>query len=122
MPQTDGKQAGHRRWLPVAIACALLIGAAMWAAALLPLAEAEEPAARQGDAVQNEPTGSDGGHYLLKAWGGTVALFDKNGTEPLTVYEVAVQSLPPEEQRRLQEGIAVGSDEELQEILENYTS
>lgn len=122
MPQTADKHVKTNRWMPIGIACALLIGVATWMAALLPLAETDEPVSRQGNAAGKTATMLVRGTYLLKAWNGAVALFVGDSGEPLTVYDVSVQSLPEEEQLLLQAGIAVGSDEELQEILENYTS
>ncbi len=99
-----------RRWLPAIIAGLLLIGAAAWASALLP----ENP---PGTATQ--PTAS--AQQTLCVWDGKLALFD-GADEPIEVYEVAVASLPPEEQERVREGITIESEEMLATLLDNYTS
>lgn len=122
MPQTTEKRVKRREWMPVVIACALLIGSAMWASALLPLETEENPPAQRGvTPITTVATVSDYPR-LLKEWNGRVALFLTDGSEPQTVYEVNVLTLPEEEQRMLETGITVNSEEELTAILENYTS
>lgn len=122
MPQTTDKRARGKGWMPVVIACALLIGAAMWASTLLPLGTEKEPPSQRNVASVTTITTAPTYFMLLKEWNGQVALFLPDGTEPLTVYEVNVMALPEEERRSLAEGIAVNSEEELASILENYTS
>ena len=122
MPQKTEKRVKRREWMPVVIACALLIGSAMWASALLPLETEENPPAQRGvTPITTVATVSDYPR-LLKEWNGRVALFLTDGSEPQTVYEVNVLTLPEEEQRMLEMGITVNSEEELTAILENYTS
>lgn len=58
----------------------------------------------------------------LRAWEGKLALFTGDNPAPDQVYDVYIQTLPPEEQERLSQGIAVDSDEELAGWLEDYTS
>ena len=59
---------------------------------------------------------------LLGIWEGNLALFTEGRESPDEVYDVYVQTLPKEEQDRLRQGIAVGSEEELAGWLEDYTS
>ena len=59
---------------------------------------------------------------VLRSWEGKLALFTGDGTTPDEVYDVYIQSLPPEEQDRLNQGIVIHTDEELASWLEDYTS
>ncbi|MBP3435173.1 MAG: BofC C-terminal domain-containing protein [Clostridia bacterium] len=125
MPQTTDKRAKRREWIPAVIACSLLIGSAMWVGALLPLGPSEEAPTQRGGALNGTTaTTAVTSSYarMLKEWDGQVALFIAGESEPLTVYEVDVRTLPEEEQRLLKDGVAVNSEEELAAILENYTS
>lgn len=122
MPQTTDKRGKDKGWMPVVIACALLIGSAMWASALLPLGTDQDPPAQRGAVSTTTTTTAPTYSMLLKEWNGQVALFSPDGSEPLTVYEVNVQTLPEEERQSLADGITVSSEEELAAILENYTS
>lgn len=58
----------------------------------------------------------------LRAWEGKLALFTGDNPTPDQVYDVYIQTLPPEEQERLNQGITIVSDEELAGWLEDYTS
>lgn len=58
----------------------------------------------------------------LRTWEGKLALFTGENPAPDEVYDVYIQSLPPEEQERLNAGIAVDTEEELAGWLEDYTS
>ncbi len=99
------------RWLPVVIACVVLIGVAAWVSVLLPT----EPDAKN---VPTEPVSG----RLLREWNGQVALFEGASGEPIEVYDVTVAALPEEEQERLREGIVIDSEEALALLLDNYTS
>lgn len=100
-----------RRWMPALIAAFILIGVAAWASALLPVTSSPRAATQPSEVPQQ----------VLRVWDGKLALFE--GTDkPSEVYEVAVASLPPEEQARLQEGIVIESEEMLAALLDNYTS
>ena len=93
--------------------------------ALLPLGPSEEAPTQRGGALNGTTaTTAVTSSYarMLKEWDGQVALFIAGESEPLTVYEVDVRTLPEEEQRLLKDGVAVNSEEELAAILENYTS
>lgn len=60
--------------------------------------------------------------YTLGVWEGRLAVFEGEAAFPMKLYEVAVISLPQDEQQRLREGIAVNDLRELQLLLEDYTS
>lgn len=104
----------QRRWMPALVAAFVLIGAAAWASALIPM----------DDEVPIEPTEEKTAVYArrLGEWRGQLALFEEGATEPIEVYDVSVLSLPTEEQERIREGITVENEDVLAELLENYTS
>lgn len=60
--------------------------------------------------------------YTLGEWEGQLAVFEGEDTFPQKLYDVAVAALPRSEQERLKNGIAVANEEELQRLLEDYTS
>lgn len=61
-------------------------------------------------------------HYTVKEYEGKVAIFRDNETEPFNIYNSYVSVLPDSDQKKLKKGITVSSTEELQEIIEDYTS
>ena len=109
--QKETRAEERRRWMPVLIACVLLIGIAAWASALLP----------EKTNTKSVPTQQAGGQ-VLREWKGQIALFEGDSQEPTEVYEVTVAALPKEEQERLREGIVIESEEALALLLDNYTS
>lgn len=117
MPKKTWREWG-RYWLPVAIACALLVGTAAWVAALLPIRE-ESEAPPQSGTVTTVTTAAF--PKILRAWEGGIGLFFPDAAEPTAVYDVPLQSLPEEEQARLRAGVRVDSEERLAALLENYT-
>lgn len=60
--------------------------------------------------------------YTLGVWEGQLAVFEGNDPYPTQLLEVAVAGLPQEEQRRLEQGLLVESEQELYLLLEDYTS
>lgn len=107
---TEQAKRMDKRFLPAVIAALILIGTAMWVSVLLPETPADVQPAERG--IQR----------VLREWKGQVALFEGNAEQPVETYEVVVDALPPEEQERLREGIAVESEEMLAALLDNYTS
>lgn len=61
-------------------------------------------------------------YYTVKEYEGKVAVFKNSDTAPTTVYESYVSLLPEQDRLRLSQGIRVDSTEELQKIIEDYTS
>ncbi len=59
---------------------------------------------------------------ILGEWEGKLAVFAPNAISPDEVYDVYISTLPEEEQRRLEEGIAVYDEQTLLGLLEDYTS
>lgn len=58
--------------------------------------------------------------YLLKDYGGRLAVFAPEGGEPLRVYEVYTHLLPEGDVAALQQGIPVESQERLDRLLEDF--
>ena len=101
----------RKRLMPALIACVLLIGIAAWVSVLLP-EDADTKNAPPERVVQQ----------TLREWNGQIALFESVSDEPTEVYDVAIASLPEEEQQRLREGIVIEDEEMLISLLDNYTS
>ena len=53
---------------------------------------------------------------------GYLALMDTSKEDPLQIYPCPVSSLPPADQRALEEGVPVKNDTELAQRLEDYLS
>lgn len=62
------------------------------------------------------PTG-----YLLGEWNGKLALYQAGHPYPEEVYDVFVRSFPAEDRERLEQGIPVADETELERLLEDYS-
>lgn len=60
--------------------------------------------------------------YTLGAFDGKLAVFEGDSRFPMKLYDVAIVSLPAEEQQRLTAGIPVSDKGALERLLEDYTS
>lgn len=60
--------------------------------------------------------------YYLRDCEGKIALFAANSETPLEVYDILTSSLPAQDSARLLGGIGAASREQLQALLEDYTS
>lgn len=60
--------------------------------------------------------------FLLGSHEGFVALWTQPGGEPAYVFPYSVSSLPTEDQKRLETGIPIESEETLIRLLEDYLS
>ena len=105
------KENVRARMVPVVMVCLIFIGVAAWVSVLLP----DEPVASTEPQVRTDAR-------ELGEWDGMVALFEQGGTEPIEVYDIAVRTLPEEEQARIYARIMVKDDAALENLLENYTS
>ena len=61
-------------------------------------------------------------YYTIKEYQGKVAVFINEEPVPIDVYESYVYSLPKHDREALSTGIRVESVEDLQKIIEDYTS
>lgn len=60
--------------------------------------------------------------YIVKDYGGKVAVFRDSGGAPQQVLDVYTETLPPQAQEELKKGIRVANSSELLSLIENYTS
>lgn len=60
--------------------------------------------------------------YTIKEYEGKIAVFKNNNSKPTTIYEAYVSLLPESDQIKLQNGITVNNTNDLQQIIEDYTS
>lgn len=58
--------------------------------------------------------------YIVKEYGGKLAVFGRGNEEPLAVYEVYVHLLPENDIELLRKGISVDDDYTLQKTLEDF--
>jgi len=61
-------------------------------------------------------------YLMLGCWKGYVALFEKGREEPRQIFPCPVDSLPEQDQKRLQEKIPIRNQRDLQQALEDYLS
>jgi hypothetical protein len=59
---------------------------------------------------------------ILGSYRGYIAVWMDSGPEPTKVFPYSTQSLPPEDQKRLEKGIQITSAEELYSLLQDYLS
>ena len=60
--------------------------------------------------------------YTLKEFNGMLAVFENNSSKPREVYNISIKSFPEEDVIKLQKGITVNNEDELNKLLEDYTS
>ncbi|MEG2597165.1 MAG: hypothetical protein RR977_01960 [Oscillospiraceae bacterium] len=60
--------------------------------------------------------------YFIQQYDGKIGVFKNDSKTPIQVVELPPSLLPPYDQSELEAGIPVRSEEELQKILEDYTS
>ena len=61
-------------------------------------------------------------YYTIKEYEGRIAVFENSDTNPLTIYDSYVSLLPESDRNRLKTGILVDNSQDLQRIIEDYTS
>ena len=60
--------------------------------------------------------------YTIGGWQGKLAVYVGGSNTPRDVYDIYISSFPPQEQEKLTAGIPVQNEEELNSLLEDYTS
>lgn len=60
--------------------------------------------------------------YILKDYGGRLAVFQRGATSPDLVFDVYIQSLPDFDRGQLKNGVAAKNYSELVGLIEDYTS
>ena len=61
-------------------------------------------------------------YYTVKVYQGKVAIFNNKSNLPLNIFDTYVSTLPQHDRMLLEEGITIENTEELQRIIEDYTS
>lgn len=59
---------------------------------------------------------------ILGSYNGYIALWTGENHQPTKVFPYSVQSLPPADQKRLEDGIEISSPEQLYALLQDYLS
>lgn len=107
----------------VSAVCSLLVVACAFAAAfVLPSGQAAFTAAHAGSLSAKVSASASSGGYLIKTYGGKVAVFTSGSGAPDQVFDVNVASLPQAEQTRLKNGFRVQTRDEMLAVIENYSS
>lgn len=60
--------------------------------------------------------------FLLGVRGGYIALWKNDDPEPAKIFPYKAALLPPEDQKRLEQGIKIENFADLSQILEDFTS
>lgn len=60
--------------------------------------------------------------YIIKEYNGKVAIFKKSSENPLLISDVCVNNLPQTDRELLKKGIEVGTQKELNRLIEDYCS
>ena len=61
-------------------------------------------------------------YLVLGTWKGYIALFEGDSSEPRQIFPNQAALLPPHDQKALEKGIIVRSEEKLQQLLEDFLS
>ncbi len=61
-------------------------------------------------------------YYTMAEYKGKIAVFKNNENVPIDIYDVYVSTLPQHDRILLEKGIKIETPEELQSIIEDYTS
>lgn len=61
-------------------------------------------------------------YYTLSEYKGKIAVFKNQESIPIDIYDVYVSTLPQHDRNLLEKGIRIETTEELQRLIEDYTS
>ena len=61
-------------------------------------------------------------YYTLSEYKGKIAVFRNQESVPIDIYDVYVTTLPQHDRTLLEKGIHIETSEELQKLIEDYTS
>lgn len=60
--------------------------------------------------------------YTFTVYQNKLALYERGFAMPVEIFDVYLDTLPKEEQKKIKAGICADSDAEIQKIIEDYTS
>ena len=61
-------------------------------------------------------------YYTLSEYKGKIAVFKNQESVPIDIYDVYITTLPQHDRTLLEKGIHIETPEELQRLIEDYTS
>lgn len=61
-------------------------------------------------------------YYTVTEYRGKIAVFKNSESVPVDIFDVYVSTLPQHDRTQIEEGIRIETPEELQKIIEDYTS
>ena len=61
-------------------------------------------------------------YYTLSEYKGKIAVFKNQESVPIDIYDVYITTLPQNDRTLLEKGIHIETPEELQRLIEDYTS
>ena len=73
-------------------------------------------------AINAETIITEKGYYILKEYNGKIASFYYDDENPIDVFDVSVNSFGEYDKQALYKGIIADSEEELNRLIEDYTS
>ena len=77
---------------------------------------------KETEVVKAETVISEESRYILKEYNGKIASFYYNSEEPIDIFDVSVNSFGEYDKQELYKGIVAYSEEELNRLIEDYTS
>ncbi|MBQ5315820.1 MAG: hypothetical protein J6J52_07365 [Oscillospiraceae bacterium] len=77
---------------------------------------------KETEVVKAETAISEERRYILKEYNGKIASFYYNSEEPIDIFDVSVNSFGEYDKQELYKGIVAYSEEELNRLIEDYTS
>ena len=77
---------------------------------------------QKGNIPQKEETTTIIEYYIVSEYNGQIAVFIPNNKTPVKVYDAYISTLPQKDQELLKEGVRAENVNELQLIIEDYTS
>lgn len=60
--------------------------------------------------------------YILREYNGKTAVFEKGRELPVFIEDIFIDNLPEKDRKALREGIILSSPEELQSLIEDFSS
>lgn len=70
----------------------------------------------------SETTNLSDEYYTISEYKGKIAVFRSGENIPIDIFDVYVSTLPQHDKTLIQQGIEIKTPEELQKIIEDYTS
>ena len=77
---------------------------------------------RETEVINAETVITEKEYYILKEYNGNIASFRCNDENPIDIFDVSVNSFGEYDKQALYKGIVAYSEEELNRLIEDYTS